>query len=169
MGAYSSLGIKSDGGSFNARAEKITTTPSFSDAIVSRRCLIPADGFYEWETMGSIKQPYCFEVGKRELFAFAGVWDEWSGRRGCAIITTAANPLVAEIHDRMPVILDPSKYNDWLTTAKLQTALDMLDSYDASRMRRYAVSTRLNDAKNDDTELSVPIEINVPKQAPLFG
>jgi putative SOS response-associated peptidase YedK len=156
-------------GNFNARSERVTTTPSFSDAIVSRRCLVPADGFYEWQQMGSVKQPYCFEVGHGDLFGFAGLWDEWNGKKSCAILTTAANPLVAEIHDRMPVILNPEKYDIWLNSQTLEDALGLLESYDAARMRKYPVSTRLNDAKNDDREVAAPVELNVPKQALLFG
>lgn len=153
---------------FNARSEKVTTTPSFSDAIVSRRCLIPADGFYEWQDMGTVKQPYCFEVGDGDLFAFAGLWDEWKGAKGCAILTTAANPLVADLHDRMPVILSRDKYDLWLTSQDLNQVLNALEPYDEKLMRRYPVSTRLNDSKNEDPGLAVPIILDIPTQGQLF-
>ncbi len=159
---------------FNARSEKVTTTPSFSDAIVSgRRCLIPADGFYEWHTLGTIKQPYCFEVGSGELFAFAGLWDEWKNPNGqaiksCVILTTSANPLVAEIHHRMPVILSPNNYSLWLNSQNLNDVLSVLNPYDAKLMHRYPVSTRLNDSRNDNPECAKPIELEIPTQARLF-
>jgi putative SOS response-associated peptidase YedK len=159
---------------FNARAEKVMTTPAFSDAFASgRRCLIPADGFYEWQTLGSVKQPYCFEVGTGDLFAFAGLWDKWKDPSGhviqsCAILTTAANTLVGEIHDRMPVILSPDKYDLWLNSLNVNDVLNVLNPYDAQRMRRYPVSTKLNDSKNDSAEYAVRITIESPEQARLF-
>jgi len=80
---------------FNARAEKVMTTPSFSDAILSgRRCLVPADGFYEWKNLGTIKQPYCFEVGSGDVFAFAGLWDQWKNPNGETIKSCAIDSLV---------------------------------------------------------------------------
>jgi putative SOS response-associated peptidase YedK len=104
----------------NARSETLTTKLSFSDAVRYRRCLIPADGFYEWKRMGKTRQPYMFEVGKRELFAFAGLWDRWKNPEGkiiesCTILTTTPNVLLADIHDRMPVIIPPDKYDLWPT------------------------------------------------------
>jgi putative SOS response-associated peptidase YedK len=103
----------------NARSESVTTTPAFRDSILTKRCLIPADGFYEWRKMGSVKQPYCFEVGEGEVFALAGLWDQWTSPDGeiiesCTILTTTPNSLVADLHDRMPVIVPPAKYNLWL-------------------------------------------------------
>jgi len=94
----------------NARSETVTTTPAFRQSILSKRCLIPADGFYEWQKMGSVKQPYCFEVGEGEVFAFAGLWDQWRSPDGeiiesCTILTTTPNSLIAGLHDRMPVIV----------------------------------------------------------------
>jgi putative SOS response-associated peptidase YedK len=100
----------------NARSETASTRAAFREALQSRRCLIPADGFYEWQRMGKVKQPYCFEVNDGELFAFAGIWDRWKDARGnaietCAILTTTANAMTATVHDRMPVILDPGSYD----------------------------------------------------------
>lgn len=158
---------------FNARSETVTTTPSFRDAIAGRRCLIPADGFYEWQTLGTVKQPYCFEVGAGDVFAFAGLWDEWKDTNGqsiksCAILTTTANPLVAKIHDRMPVILKPEKYDLWLNSENLDDVLSVLNPYDAKLMRRYPVSTKLNNSRNDDPESAKQIELEVPTQGRLF-
>jgi putative SOS response-associated peptidase YedK len=93
--------------------------PAFRDALKSRRCLIPADGFYEWQKKGKTKQPYCFEVNEGSLFAFAGIWDRWrdpSGQwvKSCSILTTTANALTSSVHDRMPVILDLDSFDLWL-------------------------------------------------------
>jgi putative SOS response-associated peptidase YedK len=96
----------------NARAETAATKPAFRDALKSRRCLIPADGFYEWQKTGKAKQPYCFEVNDGQLFAFAGIWDRWKDASGqwvktCSILTTTPNAVTLAVHDRMPVILTP--------------------------------------------------------------
>jgi putative SOS response-associated peptidase YedK len=103
----------------NARFETAASKPAFCDAMKFRRCLIPADGFYEWARVGKAKQPYCFEVNRGELFSFAGLWETWNDRSGnaletCSILTTTANALTAPVHDRMPVILDPHCYDLWL-------------------------------------------------------
>jgi putative SOS response-associated peptidase YedK len=95
----------------NARSETAATKPAFSDALVSRRCLIPADGFYGWVRTGKAKQPYCFEVNDGELFAFAGIWDRWRDPseqwiRSCSILTTTPNSVTSAVQDRMPVIVD---------------------------------------------------------------
>src|SRR5215467_8034871 len=87
--------------------------------LFQRRCFIPAGGFYEWKRDGKSKQPYCFEMVAREVFAFAGLWDRWRAPDGtsletCAILTTTPNKLLADIHDRMPVILAPGSYDSWL-------------------------------------------------------
>jgi putative SOS response-associated peptidase YedK len=97
----------------NAKSETAATKPAFRDPFRLRRCLIPADGFYEWQRTAASKQPYCFEVGGGELFAFAGLWDGWKDSNGrwvktCSILTTTPNTVTATVHDRMPVILGPS-------------------------------------------------------------
>jgi putative SOS response-associated peptidase YedK len=103
----------------NARSETAATKPAFRDALKSRRCIIPADGFYEWKRSGSTKQPYCFEVDDGALFAFAGIWDRWKDPdgqwiRSCSILTTVPNPVTVAVHDRMPVILHRESYDLWL-------------------------------------------------------
>src|ERR1039458_6546698 len=103
----------------NARSETASTKPAFRDALKSRRCLIPADGFYEWARTGKGKQPYCFEVNDGQLFAFAGVWDRWRDASGnwiktCSILTTTPNAVTSAVHDRMPAILGPDSYDLWL-------------------------------------------------------
>jgi putative SOS response-associated peptidase YedK len=162
-------------GNFNVRSETVTHTLAFRDAIHDRRCLIPADGFYEWRTMGNVRQPYCFEVGNGKLFAFAGLWDEWKKPTGeiiesCTILTTEANSLVAEIHDRMPVIIAPEHYDLWLSDnpKKLDEALAVMKPCDPAKMRRYPVSTKLNYAENDDAESAREIVFDLPTQTSLF-
>jgi putative SOS response-associated peptidase YedK len=159
----------------NARSETVTTTPAFRESILERRCLIPADGFYEWKRMGSVKQPYCFEVGEGEVFAFAGLWDEWKAPDGqivesCTVLTTAPNSLVVDIHDRMPVIVPGDKYEIWLDpdVNDFEVIRDVLKPYDANSMRRYPVSMRLNNSKNEDAESASPITLDAETQQPLF-
>ena len=143
----------------NARSETITTTPAFREPFKSQRCLIPADGFYEWKSYGKSKQPYCFQVGRGEVFAFAGLWDRWRSPNketieSCTILTTKPNSLVTDIHDRMPVILDPENYDLWLDPSfhDTETLTAMLTPYDPALMQRYSVSNRVNDPKNDDAD-----------------
>lgn len=162
-------------GNFNARSETVSLTHAFRDAIHERRCLIPADGFYEWRAMGNIRQPYCFEVSDGKLFAFAGLWDAWKKPNGeilesCTILTTEPNSIVGEIHDRMPVIMAPEDYSLWLNDdpKKLVQALALLKPYDPGRMRRYPVSTKMNSADNDDAESVREIVLDVPAQTNLF-
>jgi putative SOS response-associated peptidase YedK len=160
---------------FNARSETVTMTPAFRDSILTKRCLIPASGFYEWRTMGTVKQPYCFEVGERNLFAFAGLWDEWTNPQGqtidsCTILTTTPNSLVADIHDRMPVIVIPDNYSLWLDPEgnDFDAVRHILTPYDPDLMRRHPVSTKLNHSQNDDADSAAPIVLDAPIQAHLF-
>jgi putative SOS response-associated peptidase YedK len=150
----------------NARSETAGAKPAFRDALKSRRCLIPADGFYEWMRTGKTRQPYCFEVNDGELLAFAGLWDRWKNPSGtwvrtCAILTTTPNAVTATVHDRMPVILDPVSYDLWLDPGMTNVAVasDLLKPYHARYMRRYPVSTRINHAANDDAQCSAPVEL----------
>jgi len=150
----------------NARSETAGTRPAFRDAMKSRRCLIPADGFYEWSRAGRTKQPFCFEVNEGELFAFAGIWDRWKDPSGnwmktCSIMTTTPNAVTAAVHDRMPVILDPDNYELWLDPGmtNVAAASDLLKPYDARLMRCYPVSTRINHVANDDEGCSAPVEV----------
>jgi putative SOS response-associated peptidase YedK len=147
----------------NARSETAATKPAFRDPLTSRRCLVPADGFYEWQRRGKTKQPFCFEVNEGELFAFAGLWDRWkdpSGQwvRSCSILTTTPNAVTSAVHDRMPVILDPDNYDLWLDPGmtNVEAVSEMLKPYDARQMTCYPVNTRINYAANDDAECSAP-------------
>ncbi len=150
----------------NARSETAAAKPAFRDALKSRRCLVPADGFYEWSRTGKTKQPYCFEVNGGELFAFAGLWDRSRDAGGkiietCSILTTTPNAVTPAVHDRMPVILDPDGYDLWLDPGMRDpgAASDLLRPCDARLMRCYRVSTRINRVANDDKECSAPVEL----------
>ncbi|MBZ5687728.1 MAG: SOS response-associated peptidase [Acidobacteriia bacterium] len=163
-------------GMINARSESAAIKPAFRDALKSRRCLIPADGFYEWLRTGKTKQPYCFEVNEGALFAFAGLWERWKDPSGnwiksCSILTTTPNAVTAAVHDRMPVILHPDNYDLWLDPGftNVTAVSEMLKPYDARLMRSYPVSTRINQAANDDAECAKPVGIEAPTQGRLFA
>jgi len=150
----------------NARAETAGGKPSFREPLRQQRCLIPADAFYEWRRRAREKQPFCFEVGMGEIFAFAGLWDRWRGRGGqtiatCTILTTTANALLDDVHDRMPAILAAQDYDRWLDPAMqdVQRAVSLLKPYDAVLMRCYPVSTRVNLVTNDGPECSARVEL----------
>jgi putative SOS response-associated peptidase YedK len=150
----------------NARSETAGTKPAFRDPLTNRRCLIPADGFYEWQRTGKVKQPYCFEVNDGELFAFAGIWDRWTDQNRntvetCSILTTSPNAVTSFVHDRMPVILVPDSYDIWLDPGMrdVTTASELLKPYDAHLMRCYPISSRINHVANDDEECSAPVEL----------
>ena len=139
----------------NARAETLAQKPSFSAAFKKRRCLIAADGFYEWRHLGKTKQPYFVHMKNGAVFGFAGLWESWTSPGGsivesCTIITTSANDLVRKIHDRMPVILHPQKYAAWLNQESWENSLlPLLVPYPASEMESYRVSSEVNNPKNN--------------------
>lgn len=141
----------------NARAETIAEKPSFRAAFKTRRCLIPADGFYEWRRAGGAKQPYRITMANGSPFAFAGLWERWTAGEEAletvAIITTGANKLLAAIHDRMPVIIDPADQAAWLEARDTAIPLALLQPYPAERMSAYPVSARVNSPRNDDPSL----------------
>lgn len=158
----------------NARSETAHALPAFRESMKFRRCLIPADGFYEWSRPAKVKQPFCFEVGEGELFAFAGLWEGWRDPGGqwvksCSILTTTPNAVTSQVHDRMPVILSKDAYELWLDPGFTDVAVlsDLLKPYDARDMRAYPVSSRINQVANDDPACSQPVEI-VEKQNRLF-
>jgi putative SOS response-associated peptidase YedK len=143
----------------NARGETAAELPSFRAAFRRRRCLVAADGFYEWRKAGKgPKQPFLVELADGRPFAFAGLWERWDkapdGRplETCTIITTRANELLAPIHDRMPVILPPADYDAWLDVegTGVEAAKALLRPYPAAAMAAHPVSPRVNNARNDD-------------------
>ena len=162
-----SIEITKDFPATRERAVLLTgTLPAFRDAMKRRRCLVPADGFYEWKRNGKSKHPCCFEVGDGELFAFAGLWERWKDANGnwiktCSILTTTPNAVTSAIHDRMPVILDRESYDLWLDPGMtdVQDVSELLKPYDAKSMRSYPISTRINHVANDDEGCSRPVEI----------
>ena len=141
----------------NARAETAAEKPSFRKPFRERRCLVLADGYYEWKREGARKQPYYIRLNSERPFAFAGLWDRWNDKAGktiesCAILTTTPNERLASIHDRMPVILPPVAYEPWLDPG-LQDAtrlVPFLMSYPADAMIAVPVSRLVNDPRVDD-------------------
>ncbi|HEU4712445.1 MAG TPA: SOS response-associated peptidase [Pyrinomonadaceae bacterium] len=160
-------------GIINARVETIEEKPSFKESFQRRRCLIIADGFYEWERMGKISQPYYFRMNDEAAFAFAGVWDRWRvddrSITTCAIITTTANALLAKIHHRMPVILGSESFDLWLNEESRSSDLkELLTPFPADLMTSHAVSYEVNDTKTDDERLLRPVEPNIGVTLSLF-
>ncbi|GAB4446005.1 MAG: SOS response-associated peptidase [Anaerolineales bacterium] len=149
----------------NARSETLAEKPSFRGSFKHKRCLILADGFYEWKTAAGKKTkiPYYIHLTDRRPFAFAGLWDSWESPDGsslktCTIITTQPNELMATLHDRMPVILHPRDYAKWLDPSPQtpESLLPLLKPYPADAMTAYPVSTLVNKPGNDSPELIVP-------------
>ena len=150
----------------NARAETLQEKPSFRDAFRSRRCIVPASGFYEWQkTAKGAKQPFYFYLKEKEVFGFAGLWEEWLDKQTgeltetCTIITTEANEVLKPIHDRMPVILKNGDYDFWLDekakdTSKLQ---NLLVPYSAKEMDSHTVSRNVNNPSANSEELIAPL------------
>jgi len=139
----------------NARAETVHEKPSFRSAFKKRRCLILADGFYEWQKTDSGKQPFYIHMKDGSPFAFAGLWETWKNGeeiRSCAIITTEANDLMGEIHHRMPVILPPENYDLWLDPDfdEREPLASLLRPYPDEAMEAYSVSRRVNKPSNDE-------------------
>ncbi|AEH36679.1 SOS response-associated peptidase [Halopiger xanaduensis] len=170
------------GGMINARAETVDEKPSFRDAYERRRCLVPADGFYEWVETERGKQPYRVALEDDRPFAMAGLWERWepddettqagldafggglededdddTALETFTVLTAEPNDLVADLHHRMAVILEPDREREWLT-ADDPKAEGLLEPYPADEMRAYPVSTAVNDPSNDDPSLLEPLE-----------
>ena len=146
----------------NARGETVAKKPSFRSAFESRRCLVPADGFYEWTGEKGAKQPYRI-VPTRDLFAFAGLWESWKKDgdeqlESFTIITTEANRKLAPLHARMPVILDPADFEHWLSPQlAANDALDLLRPAPDGAVDFHAISKHVNNARNDDAGCIAPL------------
>jgi putative SOS response-associated peptidase YedK len=147
----------------NARAESIAEKPSFRGAFRSRRCLIPASGFYEWKQEGRVKVPHYIRLASGRTFTFAGIHESWTSPAGtevstCAIITTGPNEVMKQIHNRMPVILSDSNHDRWLEPdLKPEDAQALLAPYAGDNMEAYPVSTLVNSPKNDTPECIRPM------------
>lgn len=164
---YANMGSKM----INARAETIDTKPSFKHCFRKQRCLILADGFYEWTREGTIKIPYRITIPNRQVFGFAGIWDSWKSPDGhvkqtCSIITTAPNELMSSIHDRMPVILEQEREGTWLDPDLTDSIRlkSLLTPYPSKLMNAYQVSTAVNSARYDVVKCIQPVD----KQDSLF-
>ena len=138
----------------NARSETAAKKPTFRDSYRERRCLVPADGFYEWQRIGKQKQPFFIAMKDQSGIAFAGLWQG----DAFAILTTEANELLAPLHDRMPVILDPEDYDLWLDPTTRLDQLPALKPYPADRMEAFPVNPRVNNAANDDARCLEKVE-----------
>lgn len=145
----------------NAKAETLTTAPAFREALKRRRCLVPADGFYEWQALDAkTKQPWAIALNDGSPLAFAGLWDTWKDEttgqplETYTIITTEPNELTAKLHNRMPVILAPRDYDRWMAPADpAQLPIDLLRPYDASLMSSWKVSPAVGNVRNDSPDL----------------
>ncbi len=147
----------------NARAETAAEKPAFRAAFRRRRCLVAADGFYEWQRTGGKKQPYFIHLHDDRPFGFAGLWESWEGPdhshiESCTLLTTGPNELLRPIHDRMPVILGPESYAPWLDPAVQQPEqlLPLLQPYPSEAMTADAVGTFVNSPRNDGPQCIEP-------------
>lgn len=157
----SSIGAKL----INARSETVPEKPSFREAFKKRRCIIPADGFYEWQRRGGHRQPFYFKLKDGGLFGFAGLWEQWRSPEGegvetCSILTTDANAVLKPVHERMPVILHSDSYDLWLDedVRKQDLRRELLCPFPASEMVSYPVSTAINKPQHQGKELVQPLE-----------
>jgi putative SOS response-associated peptidase YedK len=152
----------------NARGETIVEKPAFRAALKRRRCLVPADGFYEWKRTGSSKQPYYIRLNDHKLFAFAGLWEIWSAPDGseiesCTVITTEPNELMGSLHDRMPVILAAEDYAQWLgngedaDSKEIDRLRHLIRPFAPDLMEAYPVSTRVNSPMQEGANLIAPL------------
>lgn len=148
----------------NARSETAASKPAFRGAVRRRRCLIPADGFYEWQRVDGRKQPYHLRFRDRRVFAFAGLWERWRESSdapsvdSCTILTTSPNPTVAPIHDRMPVVLSDESWSTWMSPGELagEDLRILLRPYPGDDLEAVEVSTRVNSPANDGPEVLAP-------------
>lgn len=147
----------------NARAESVFDKPAFKQSVLYRRCLVPGDGFYEWRRGRGVKQPYWFTLSDGRPFAMAGIWERWRGEgdrvvETCAVLTTAANELVADLHDRMPLILREADHALWMDAGVVtREAIEhLLAPFAANAMTRRAVTTHVNRVGNDSPRCIEP-------------
>lgn len=160
-------------GFINARAETLEIKPSFSESFQRRRCLIPADGFYEWKRTGRARQAFFFQMKDEAPFAFAGLWDEWKkdgiAIRSCAIVTTEANDLLEPIHDRMPVILPAESWKFWLDPRTPPAELkNLLRPFPAAAMKSHPVGSNVNYPAIDNEDLLKRVDAEPGTTPSLF-
>jgi putative SOS response-associated peptidase YedK len=153
---------------FNARVETVTTKPFFKEAFKRTRCLLPASGYYEWQDTPAGKQPHYFTRVDGQVISFAGLWDEWKDRatgetlKSCAMIITEPNAMVAEVHDRMPVVLEQEHFTPWLDN---EAGLEILEPAAEDVLQRCSVSKRVNSSKapKEDETLIEPVALDAPQ------
>jgi putative SOS response-associated peptidase YedK len=157
----------------NARGESVIDKPAFRYAMRRRRCLFPADGFYEWRQEGKGKRPFFIRPRSGVAIAFAGVWETWAGPNGeemetAAIVTTTANRALRHIHDRMPVVVAPEAFDFWLDGGKIdaETAAALIAPAPDDLLESYEISSAVNHAANDSAELLAPVEPGAPLAEP---
>jgi len=158
----------------NARGETVASKPAYRDSFRRRRCLIPADGFYEWRRLDvRRKQPFYLQLADAGPFAFAGLWDRWvdpatgTTLQSCALITTEPNETVAPIHDRMPVMLVPGQFEAWLDPGTAPAALrELLAPFDDASMSAYAVRAWVNNPAHDDPTCIAPLSHSAGRNRP---
>ena len=150
----------------NAKAETVAVKPSFRSAFKKRRCLVIATGFYEWQIQGRAKQPMWIGLRSHQPFTFAGLWEHWTPPEGepletCTIITTMPNDLMAPIHNRMPVILSPASYDQWLdpTFQQTESLKALLRPYPSEELTAYPVSTLVNNPRHDVPQCLEPVSV----------
>jgi putative SOS response-associated peptidase YedK len=158
----------------NARGESVNDRPAFRAAMRYRRCLFPADGFYEWQREGESRRPYYVSLRSGAPMAFAGLWETWTGQEGeemesAAIVTTRANRTLAPIHERMPVVLPQDAWDLWLDVKKVdaETAMALIAPAQDDLFTVYEVSTAVNRVANDSPALVVPLT-SAPKSDPTL-
>jgi putative SOS response-associated peptidase YedK len=150
----------------NARAETVRRKPSFKESLERRRCIVPADGYYEWKKVPGYKQPYHIRLKGRRMFGMAGLWDSWKGSSGSiiesfAIITTESNTISSTVHNRMPVILPEDSWSDWLNTEVLDSTVDSLMApFPSDMMEMEQVSPVVNRVATDSPDCLRPAEVN---------
>ena len=157
----------------NAREESVVDKPAFRAAMKRRRCLIPADGFYEWQAAGGRKRPFYVHAKSGEPLAFAGLWETWMGPNGekldtAAIVTTRANKLLEPIHDRMPVVIAPEAFELWLNGDKVDaaTAAALIAPAPEDLLEAYEISPAVNRTANDNPRLVEPVAANATSEPP---
>jgi putative SOS response-associated peptidase YedK len=150
----------------NAKAETVAEKPTFRSAFKKRRCLVVTTGFYEWQRLGPVKQPMWIGLRSRRPFVFAGLWEHWTPAEGepletCTIITTEPNDLILPIHNRMPVILAPTSYDQWLDPAfqQAEPLKALLRPYRSEELTAYPVSTLVNNPRQDAPQCLEPVSV----------
>jgi putative SOS response-associated peptidase YedK len=162
----------------NARAEEAASKPAYREALKRRRCLIPADAFYEWQRLVKTKHPFAFALASGEPYAFAGLWESWRPKEppdtppleSFTLLTTDPNELMEPVHDRMPVILEPRDYARWLESGTTERPpLDLLRPLPVGKMKKWRVSERVGNVRNNDPALLEEVEKKEePAQGNLF-